>query len=446
MLRRLSGPRVNEIERIALERCARDLERRLRFRDRVNAAEALQVIIAQRLKAHRHAIDARRAIALEAPRFDAARIGFERDLGIAIDRPQLRDLVEDRRDRLRLHQRRRTAAKEDAAHLPGADARRHRIQLSQIGARKRSSSQPPKPHVPIEIAIRALLRAKRPVDVNAKVWIAVSATHTTRGQQHFGDRAPRGSSFLAYRRGAPAAVRKYPSSVWRHASVLRAGRRPAADECDSSSLVERDAAAADKRRQIPARDFPRRPAAATCSRHSGLKASNARVRWEMAYFSSGSISPNVAFHHRARTSDRSRTRCRRVAARPGAEHVAVEHVRLAIGPREAQYGYEVGTRPAANNPALPRVARGDFVGDLLHGKAEVFARPRPARRVDAGCPAQPSTSRPESSASAGRPEPCAAATALSFALPSNVTSVSSGSARPNRLPKSRRGHKARSAG
>ena len=93
---------------------ARELHRPARIRHVMDAAERLQRGIVERLHAERQAIDAGGAIAAKALRLDAARIGLERDLRVGRDRPQARDRIEHRGDRLRLHQRWRAAAEEDA--------------------------------------------------------------------------------------------------------------------------------------------------------------------------------------------------------------------------------------------------------------------------------------------------------------------------------------------
>ena len=134
----------------------------------MDAAEPFQIIIAQRLKAHRHAIDASVAIAAKAPGFDAAGIGFKRDFSVWLYIPQLADVAEDRGRRLWLHQRRRPATKEDAAHLARANERRRMIQFLLVSRQKPRLIPTAVTDMTVEIAVRALLRAKRPMDVDAK--------------------------------------------------------------------------------------------------------------------------------------------------------------------------------------------------------------------------------------------------------------------------------------
>src|SRR6185312_4898611 len=61
------------------------------------------------------------------------------------------------------------------------------------------------------------------------------------------------------------------------------------------------------------------------------------------------------------------------------EHLALEQPGLAVGPSETEHRYEVGAR-TGRNPAVPRR---DFLAEPLHRQAEILARPRPTRRVDA---------------------------------------------------------------
>ncbi len=182
---RLPGPRVDEIEREAIERRARDLDRRLGLGDRMNAAERFQDVVAQRLHAERHAIDARRAIAAEARRLDAAGIGFERDLGIRLDAPQRSDLIEDRGDRLRLPsamacRRRRRCSKRSRGPVRARSVH----QLAQEGGAKARLVNAAETDVAVEVAVGALLGAERPVHVDAEAHLVgaclVSRAHRGR--------------------------------------------------------------------------------------------------------------------------------------------------------------------------------------------------------------------------------------------------------------------------
>ena len=174
-LRRLARPRVDEIERIALERRARDLHRIERFLRGVQPAEFLQRRIVERLHAERHAIDAGRAIAAKARRLDAGRIGLERDLDVGRDRPVLADRVEDRADG-------RRAASATACRRPRRWSRRcarryalgGRGDLGREGAHVALLVDAGVAHMAVEVAIRALRQAERPVHVDAEASVARS--------------------------------------------------------------------------------------------------------------------------------------------------------------------------------------------------------------------------------------------------------------------------------
>ena len=75
------GPRVDEIEGVAIEDRARDLDGADRLGGAVQPAKRLEVGVVQRLDAERDAIDAGGAIATEARGLDARRVGLERDFG-----------------------------------------------------------------------------------------------------------------------------------------------------------------------------------------------------------------------------------------------------------------------------------------------------------------------------------------------------------------------------
>mgnify|MGYP001611871623 CR=1 FL=1 len=93
---RLARPRINEIERIALEDRARDRNGRERLLRRVQTAQFLERAIVERLHAERDTIDAGAAIAAEARGLHAGRIGLQRHFDVAGDAPVLTDAIEDR--------------------------------------------------------------------------------------------------------------------------------------------------------------------------------------------------------------------------------------------------------------------------------------------------------------------------------------------------------------
>ena len=73
-------------------------------------------------------------------------------------------IVDQRGDRLRLHQARRAAAEEDRGQPPAPEPRRLPRQLpAQRGAEARLRDA--LPHMRVEVAVRALGQAERPVDI-----------------------------------------------------------------------------------------------------------------------------------------------------------------------------------------------------------------------------------------------------------------------------------------
>ena len=103
-------------------------------------------------------------------------------------------------------------------------------------------------------------------------------------------------------------------------------------------------------------------------------------------------------------------------------NLALEKLRLAVGPGQAQHGDEV--RPSGL--ALPCMPRRHLLMHALHGNSEVPLRAGPVGRMHARRPIERVDLYPRLSASAGNPEPFAANSALICAFPSNVGSGSSG--------------------
>jgi hypothetical protein len=89
---------INQVERHAREDVARKADGFERFFDGVKPAEEFQLIVVQRLDAHRHAVDAGGAVATEPVCFNARRIGFEGDFDVFRDRPKAGDGIEKRAD------------------------------------------------------------------------------------------------------------------------------------------------------------------------------------------------------------------------------------------------------------------------------------------------------------------------------------------------------------
>ena len=90
ILERLARAGIDQVEARAREDRLRQPHGGDGFVDRVAAAQFGQRAFAQRLHAERDAVDAGGAVAAEAVGLDRGRVGFERDLGVRIDRPVLR--------------------------------------------------------------------------------------------------------------------------------------------------------------------------------------------------------------------------------------------------------------------------------------------------------------------------------------------------------------------
>ena len=134
-------------------------------------AQDLEIGIVHGLHAEGHAVDAGRTVALETLRLDAGRIGLKRDLGPRCDTPVAGDGLENRLDRLRLHQRRGAAAEEDRRHNA---PRRKGSAMGQLLAKGRDKARlvdGGRPDVAVEIAIGALRQAEGPVDIDTEARI-----------------------------------------------------------------------------------------------------------------------------------------------------------------------------------------------------------------------------------------------------------------------------------
>ena len=164
--RRLARPRIDEIERVALEIRARHRDRVERFLRAVQAAQLFQRGIVECLHAERHAVDAGGAIAAEARCFHAGRIGFQRHLDVGRDAPVFADGIENGLHRRRLHQRRRAAAEEDRRNGAAGHARGGRGDLGFERAHETRLVDTAMAHVAVEVAIGALRQAERPVHID----------------------------------------------------------------------------------------------------------------------------------------------------------------------------------------------------------------------------------------------------------------------------------------
>ena len=167
-LRRLVGAGVDQVERVAVERGARDRDRIQRLARAVQPSQRLQRSIVERLHAERDAVDAGCAIAAKPRCLDAGRIGLQRHFDIGGDAPMLADRIQDGADGLRLHQRRRAAAEKDRGDGSARRARRRGFDLARKGAHKSFLVDRRVPDMAVEIAIRAFRQAERPVHVDAE--------------------------------------------------------------------------------------------------------------------------------------------------------------------------------------------------------------------------------------------------------------------------------------
>ena len=134
----------------------------------MQAAELLQRGIVERLHAERHAIDAGRAIAAEARRLDAGRIGLQRHFDVGRDRPVLADGVEDRRTDVGCISDGVPPPKKMRRHRAARHARGGRGDLGFEGAHEARFVDAAVAHMAVEVAIRALRQAERPVHVDAE--------------------------------------------------------------------------------------------------------------------------------------------------------------------------------------------------------------------------------------------------------------------------------------
>src|SRR5690606_25338845 len=122
----------------------------------------------QRLNAERDAVDACGAVSAESLRLDRGGVRFQRHLDTVGDGPAGRDRVEDGADRLGLHQGRRAAADENGRYRARAGAAAHGGDLSGEGCGEALLVDRLVADMAVEVAIGALGRAERPVDVDAE--------------------------------------------------------------------------------------------------------------------------------------------------------------------------------------------------------------------------------------------------------------------------------------
>ena len=193
-LRGLVGTGVDQVERIAVERAARDRDRIERFARGVQPSQRAQRRIVQRLHAERNPVDAGGAVAGKARRLDAGRIGFQRDLGIVAATRQCLAIASRIAPTVCgcISEGVPPPRKIDDTS-PAGGARRDGFDFARKRPRKSRLVDRRVADMAVEIAIRTFRQAERPVHVDAKRF-AVSA-----GQ----GRSPQASR----RRGHDATIR-----------------------------------------------------------------------------------------------------------------------------------------------------------------------------------------------------------------------------------------------
>ena len=206
----LSGPAINQVESEAREERRGEPHGGQRFDDRMLAAERLQVKVVQRLDTDRKPVDAGRTIAAKTLRFDAGRIGFQRDLRVLVEAPGGCDRVDDALHRLGAHERRRSAAKEYRAHRPARRESRPMGNLRLKGREIASLVDRRAAHVAVEVAIRTFRQAEGPMDIDPKSRIGGRGPVGARGGR---DDATNSSCRYASEPGLAPARGGLPSRV-----------------------------------------------------------------------------------------------------------------------------------------------------------------------------------------------------------------------------------------
>src|SRR5262245_48074747 len=130
--------------------------------------QRLQTLVIERLHAERKPIDTGRCITRKSLRLDTCWVCFKRDLSIGLDGPKFRNAVEDRRDRVGAHQRRRATAEEDAGYAAARCELREIIELVQIRGEEPVFLDPAMADVTVEIAIGTFGQAEWPMHINAE--------------------------------------------------------------------------------------------------------------------------------------------------------------------------------------------------------------------------------------------------------------------------------------
>jgi hypothetical protein len=136
----------------------------------VQAPDPLEDRVVQRLDPQAETGDAGRAVGGELPARDALRVALHGDLRVALEREVAADGLEDAGQGVRLQERRRAAAEEDAADAdaPGPRQRGQQRQLAVQGRQVPPHRGRVVQRARVEGAVVAAPRAERNVDVKAE--------------------------------------------------------------------------------------------------------------------------------------------------------------------------------------------------------------------------------------------------------------------------------------
>src|SRR4051794_4444023 len=126
-----------------------------------------QVRIVEALNPNGDAADTCGPKCSEAPSFDAGRIGLQGDFDIVCRLEQTLRVRDQQGDRLRFHQAWRAATEKDRRQSPPAKPCRFPFQLAAQGGTE-AVLRDALAHVRVEVAVRALGQAERPVDIEGK--------------------------------------------------------------------------------------------------------------------------------------------------------------------------------------------------------------------------------------------------------------------------------------
>ena len=137
----------------------------------MHAPQSLEIGVIHGLHTKRNPIHTRRAITAKTFGLDAGRIGFERHLRIRRHRPRLPDRIEQGRNRLWRHQRRRAATEEDARDHTLRREVAHMCDLAPEPGDITRLIDRRMPDMAVEITVGALRRAEGPVQIDAEAGV-----------------------------------------------------------------------------------------------------------------------------------------------------------------------------------------------------------------------------------------------------------------------------------